>query len=179
MKATGIVRRIDDLGRVVIPKEIRRTQHIRQGMPLEIFTSGDGEVIFKKYSPMGELATLAQPYGEVLSKNLGVTVAVCDREHIVAAAGAGRRELDEAPLQPEAERLLERRRLYTYEGRGEAVAPCRSTNRHITALMPIISGGDLAGGVLLLGNQPGATAPEDQLKALQIAAAFLAKQLEE
>lgn len=179
MKATGIVRRIDDLGRVVIPKEIRRTQHIRQGMPLEIFTSGDGEVIFKKYSPMGELAALAQPYAEVLAKNLGITVAICDHERIVAAAGSGKKDLDGAALQPEAERLLERRRLYTYSGQGESVAPCRGTGRHITALMPIIAGGDLAGGVLLMGSQPGANAGEDQLKALQIAAAFLAKQMEE
>lgn len=68
MKATGIVRRIDELGRVVIPKEIRRTQRIRQGDPLEIFTTGDGEVIFKKYSPIGEMAAFAAQYAEVLQK---------------------------------------------------------------------------------------------------------------
>ena len=68
MKATGIVRRIDDLGRVVIPKEIRRTMRIREGDPLEIFTNSEGEVIFKKYSPIGEISSIASQYAEVLSK---------------------------------------------------------------------------------------------------------------
>ena len=85
MKATGIVRRIDDLGRVVIPKEIRRTQRIREGDPLEIFTTGDGEVVFKKYSPMGEVSRLAAQYAEALARALGCTALICDRDHILAA----------------------------------------------------------------------------------------------
>ena len=95
MKATGIVRRIDDLGRVVIPKEIRRTQRIREGDPLEIFTTGAGEVIFKKYSPMGELAGFAAQYAEVLNKALNLTALVCDRDSIIAAAGGSRRDYQE------------------------------------------------------------------------------------
>ena len=91
MKATGIVRRIDELGRVVIPKEIRRTQRIRRGDPLEIFTTGDGEVIFKKYSPIGELQGVAVQYAEVLSKSFGLTAFVADRDRILAAAGTRRR----------------------------------------------------------------------------------------
>lgn len=90
MKATGIVRRIDELGRVVIPKEIRRTQRIRQGDALEIFTAADGQVVFKKYSPLVELGELAGVYAEVLAKNLGRPVLVCDRESIVAATGTGK-----------------------------------------------------------------------------------------
>ena len=93
MKATGIVRRIDELGRVVIPKEIRRTQRIRRGDPLEIFTTGDGEVIFKKYSPMGEVNTLAAQLAEVLSRQFALTAFVCDRDRILAVSGSGRREL--------------------------------------------------------------------------------------
>ena len=88
MKATGIVRRIDDLGRVVIPKEIRRTQRIRRGDPLEIFTTGDGEVIFKKYSPMGEVNTLAAQLAEVLSRQFALTAFVCDRDRILAVSGS-------------------------------------------------------------------------------------------
>ena len=91
MKATGIVRRIDELGRVVIPKEIRRTQRIRRGDPLEIFTTGDGEVIFKKYSPIGEMSTVAAQYTEVLNKSFALTAFVADRDHILAVSGAGRR----------------------------------------------------------------------------------------
>ena len=86
MKATGIVRRIDELGRVVIPKEIRRTQRIRRGDPLEIFTTGDGEVIFKKYSPVGELQGVAVQYAEVLSRSFALTAFVADRDRILAAA---------------------------------------------------------------------------------------------
>ena len=93
MKATGIVRRIDELGRVVIPKENRRTQRIRRGDPLEIFTTGDGEVIFKKYSPIGEMSTVAAQYTEVLNKSFALTAFVADRDHILAVSGAGRREL--------------------------------------------------------------------------------------
>ena len=93
MKATGIVRRIDELGRVVIPKEIRRTQRIRRGDPLEIFTTGDGEVIFKKYSPIGELQGVAMQYAEVLSKSFALTAFVADRDRMMAVAGAGRRDL--------------------------------------------------------------------------------------
>ena len=87
MKATGIVRRIDDLGRVVIPKEIRRTMRIREGDPLEIFTDNDGEVIFKKYSPIGELSEFAGQYAEVLFKVGGHPVVITDRDHVVSVAG--------------------------------------------------------------------------------------------
>ena len=71
MKATGIVRRIDDLGRVVIPKEIRRTLRIKEGTPLEIFTDREGEIILKKYSPIGELSTFAREYAEALAQTTG------------------------------------------------------------------------------------------------------------
>ena len=87
MKATGIVRRIDDLGRVVIPKEIRRTMRIREGDPLEIFTNTDGEVIFKKYSPIGELSPYTKQYVEVLYRTTGHPAAICDRDHVIAVAG--------------------------------------------------------------------------------------------
>ena len=100
MKATGIVRRIDELGRVVIPKEIRRTQRIRRGDPLEIFTTGDGEVIFKKYSPIGEMSTVAAQYTEVLNKSFALTAFVADRDHILAVSGAGRRELADRRIFP-------------------------------------------------------------------------------
>ena len=106
MKATGIVRRIDELGRVVIPKEIRRTQRIRQGDALEIFTAADGQVVFKKYSPLVELGELAGVYAEVLAKNLGRPVLVCDRESIVAATGTGKGQLLGRQISDAAARLL-------------------------------------------------------------------------
>ena len=112
MKATGIVRRIDDLGRVVIPKEIRRTLHIRVGEPLEIFVSGEGEVIFKKYSPMGDLSSMAGRYAEVLTKVAGAPVLVCDRDHVVTAAGFPKKDCVDRRLCAPFEDLMENRRLY-------------------------------------------------------------------
>ena len=112
MKATGIVRRIDDLGRVVIPKEIRRTLRIREGDPLEIYTEKDGEVIFKKYSPMGDLTDFAAQICDSIGKNTGHIAAVCDRDSIIALAGAPRRELLEKRCSHELEHLMEGRKIY-------------------------------------------------------------------
>ncbi len=112
MKATGIVRRIDDLGRVVIPKEIRRTMRIREGAPLEIYTDGEGEVIFKKYSPMGEMSPFAAQYAEVLVKGTAMPVLICDRDHCIAAAGISKKEMLERRVSPQFEELIEARMSY-------------------------------------------------------------------
>ena len=106
MKATGIVRRIDDLGRVVIPKEIRRTMRIREGDPLEIFTDRDGEVIFKKYSPIGELTAFAAQYAETLHKTCDLSVIICDRDSVVASAGVPKKEYADKPLSDEIEAII-------------------------------------------------------------------------
>ena len=109
MKATGIVRRIDDLGRVVVPKEIRRTLRIREGDPLEIFTDREGEIILKKYSPIGELGIFAGQYAESLAQTMGCLVCVSDRDHIIAAAGNGKREYDGKPISQQLENMIEER----------------------------------------------------------------------
>ena len=113
MKATGIVRRIDDLGRVVIPKEIRRTMRIREGMPLEIFTDKDGGVIFKKYSPLGELGAYSAQYAEAINKVSGFPVAVCDRDTVVAAAGTGKKEILEHAISGQIAAMLESRKPFS------------------------------------------------------------------
>ena len=109
MKATGIVRRIDDLGRVVIPKEIRRTMRIREGDPLEIFTDREGEVIFKKYSPIGELNSFASQYAETLHKTCGMAVVICDRDAVIACAGLPRKDYLDKKLSSELEEIVEGR----------------------------------------------------------------------
>ena len=119
MKATGIVRRIDDLGRVVIPKEIRRTLKIREGMPMEIFTDVSGEVILKKYSPVGEMSTLAQAYAGVLVSLTGQAAAVCDTEQIIAVAGPAKKEPLHKPLSPQLDEL----------SRGSGPSPPRGRTR--------------------------------------------------
>ena len=122
MKATGIVRRIDDLGRVVIPKEIRRTMRIREGDPLEIYTDRDGEVIFKKYSPIGELTVFASQYADTLHKTGGLNVAVADRDAVIAVAGVPKKEYLEKKLTPEIEKVMEGRSLYEYRAGEERIA---------------------------------------------------------
>ena len=119
MKATGIVRRIDDLGRVVIPKEIRRTLRIREGDPLEIFTDRDGEVIFKKYSPMGELGAVAAELAEALARTAGMSCAICDRDAVIAAAGGAKKEILEKSISAGLEQMMEQRVTYERETGGE------------------------------------------------------------
>ena len=114
MKATGIVRRIDDLGRVVIPKEIRRTMRIREGDPLEIFTASDGEVIFKKYSPIGELSEFADQYAEVLCRATDLPVIITDRDHVISVSGISKKEYLERRISSELETLMESRTNYTH-----------------------------------------------------------------
>ena len=167
MKATGIVRRIDELGRVVIPKEIRRTQRIRPGDPLEIFTAGEGEVIFRKYSPMQALADHAAGYCEVLARSLELTVLVCDCDKVVAAAGPGKRG------------YTGQRSGYLWGGRaGEKLYPCEEADRHLLAMYPVLANGDLPGAVCALSGS-GAGADRETARAVELAAQFLAKQLEE
>lgn len=179
MKATGIVRRIDELGRVVIPKEIRRTQRIRRGDPLEIFTTGDGEVIFKKYSAIGELQSVAAQYAEVLSKSFALTAFVADRDRILAAAGTGRRDLADRSISQPLERLMESRRPYLSEGGEPMVLPCEGSVRGLLCAWPILVAGDVAGTVGLLTEDRSARPDPAQQKAVAVAAAFLAKQMEE
>lgn len=169
MKATGIVRRIDELGRVVIPKEIRRTQRIRRGDPLEIFTTGDGEVIFKKYSPVGELQGVAVQYAEVLSRSFALTAFVADRDRILAAAGSGRRDLADRSVSQPLEKVMESRKPYLSEG----------SLRPLLCAWPIIAAGDVTGAVGLLAEDRTQQPDPAQQKAVAVAAAFLAKQMEE
>ena len=111
MRATGIVRRIDELGRVVIPKEIRRTLRIREGDPLEIFTDHDGEVVLKKYSPIGEIAAIAKDYTDSLYRTLGHVTLISDRDAIVSASGSAKKDYMEKALSPEVDQIMQGRQL--------------------------------------------------------------------
>ena len=180
MKATGIVRRIDDLGRVVIPKEIRRTMRIREGDPLEIFTTGEGEVIFKKYSPVGEMSGVAAQYTEVLNRSFALTAFVADRDRILTVSGPGRRELADRSISQPLEKLMDARRPYRSEGSPEkCILPCEGSPRVLLCAAPIIAAGDVTGVVALLTEDRTATPDAAQLKAVNVAAAFLARQMEE
>ena len=178
MKATGIVRRIDDLGRVVIPKEIRRTMRIREGDPLEIYTENDGEVIFKKYSPVGELSHFANQYAEVLSKTSGYPVLISDRDVIVSSFGIPRKETVEHRITDELGTILEQRKMFVYDGTHSIMA-ADGIDKPVAIAAPILAAGDLAGTVVLLQNEAGSKPGDTEIKLVQAAASFIAKQMEE
>lgn len=179
MKATGIVRRIDDLGRVVIPKEIRRTMRIREGDPLEIYTEKDGEVIFKKYSPMGELSDFAEQICESMYKTAEYPTAVCDRDGVIAAAGGGRKDILDRHISAELEEIMEGRRAYRSEHGGRRVPVTDMENAPAAAVaVPILSEGDVLGCVVFLERGDGARAGDVEMKLATTVAGFLGKQME-
>lgn len=179
MKATGIVRRIDDLGRVVIPKEIRRTMRIREGDPLEIYTDKDGEVIFKKYSPMGELSAFASQLCETLGKTTGSVVCITDRDSIIAVAGLPQRELLEKRFGEELERIMENRQVYQYKAQGAKIALIDGNEKYVVGIAaPILAEGDVSGCVTFLLPESGAPFSETEYKLAQTVAGFLGKQME-
>ena len=187
MKATGIVRRIDDLGRVVIPKEIRRTLRIREGDPLEIYVDREGEVILKKYSPVGELGDFAKGYAESLYDAIGHIVLIADRDNVVSVAGAPKKEFLGKPLGPAVERVMEERKTALINNPGEykdckgCAAECDddgSTCKFTAEVIaPIIAEGDVIGAVVICSKEPGVQMGEMEIKLAETAASFLAKQM--
>ncbi|MBQ6380163.1 MAG: AbrB/MazE/SpoVT family DNA-binding domain-containing protein [Clostridia bacterium] len=177
MKATGIVRRIDDLGRVVIPKEIRKTLRLRDGDALEIFTDSQGEVIFKKYSPIGEMSSFAAAYAEAMNVNASVPVIISDNDRIVASSGVAKREVFDKPISKKIEELLEQRRSYSSSESEESVYPIEGSERKASIVYPIIAAGDAVGSVIVLDD--GRKPTQTEIKLTGVAASFLGKQMEE
>ena len=179
MKATGIVRRVDDLGRIVIPKEIRRTLKIREGDPLEIYTEKDGGVIFRKYSPMGDMQELASQMCDSIGANTGHVAAVCDRDSIIALCGAPKRELMDKPNSTELDKLMEQRKAYRYQpGQAKLRATEGSDKYHLGVAVPILTQGDLMGCVMLLMDEEEKLLQECDQRLAQTVAGFLGKQME-
>lgn len=180
MKATGIVRRIDDLGRVVIPKEIRRTLRIREGDPLEIFVDRDGEVILKKYSPIGELGDFAKEYAESLSESTGHITMISDRDTMIAVSGASKKDYMEKQIGPLVEQAMESRKTMMETNPGEYEI-CKDLTETYSSFVcaPIVAGGDPIGSVILLTKQEGAKMSQMETKMAETAAGFLAKQMEQ
>lgn len=181
MTQTGIVRRIDDLGRVVVPKEIRRTLRIREGDPLEIFTNREGGIILKKYSPIGELGAVAAELVEAVAQVTKCTVCVADRDMIVAASGPNKREFLGRDIHPDLIRCIERR---------ENILATDADARfcHITvdkpeimseAISTIVSEGDAIGAVMLLTRNPEREFSDLEEKLAVCGANFLGKQMEQ
>ena len=187
MKATGIVRRIDDLGRVVIPKEIRRTLRIREGDPLEIYVDREGEVILKKYSPVGELGDFAKEYADSLFEAIAQVVLITDRDNVVAVAGALKKEFLNKSIGPAVEKVMEERKAALINNPGEYKhckgcasqcgddgSTCKFTAQVIA---PIIVEGDAIGTVIICSKEPGVQYGDMEVKLSETAASFLAKQM--
>ena len=180
MKATGIVRRIDDLGRVVIPKEIRRTMRIREGDPLEIYTDKEGAVIFRKYSLMGGVADFAGQLCDSLWRNAGRPCIITDRDSCVAVAGLARKELAEKPVSQALDRLMEGRKSYEAQPGEERVLLCSDREDWVVlTAAPILSGGDVLGCVVLLAQPEDTVAGEVERKLTQTVAGFLGRHMED
>ncbi|MBM7582457.1 AbrB family transcriptional regulator (stage V sporulation protein T) [Caldicoprobacter guelmensis] len=185
MKATGIVRRIDELGRVVIPKEIRRTLRIREGDPLEIYTDEEGEVILKKYSPIEDLSDLADEYVESLHKILGHITCVSDKDFIVAVAGIPQARFKKEKISEDLERIInEKKMVLANRANKDAIYPVLEKeggqiDYTAQVIVPIISGGESIGAVILLSKEPNITMGDTEMKIAQAAAAFIGKQMEQ
>src|SRR5690606_10037610 len=178
MKATGIVRRIDDLGRVVIPKEIRRTLRIREGDPLEIFVDREGEVILKKYSPISELSDFAKEYAEALFDSLGSPVFISDRDVIIAVSGSSKKEYLNKNISDYVEKIMEER-MTILETQPGTVSIIDGVEEELTSytISPIIANGDPIGTVIIVSKEE--VLGEVEKKAVETAAGFLARQMEQ
>lgn len=181
MKATGIVRRIDDLGRIVIPKEIRRTLHIRESDPLEIFTDREGQVILKKYSPIGEMVTFAKQYAESLAQVSGHAALIADRDQFIAAAGGYKQLINKSVSKQLDEKVHNREQVFATRGDRGFIPVCDEAGEEYQheAMVPILCEGDIIGCVVLLQNDGKVRMGEVELKLLQSAAGFLGRQMEQ
>ncbi len=179
MKATGIVRRIDDLGRVVIPKEIRRTMRIHEGDPLEIYTESDGTVIFKKYSPIGELGEFAHQYAESLSKTTGLPCLISDKDTIIAVSGAPKKELADKKLSSEAEKIMYQKTSYLAKQSDKNVSVVDGNeNYKAGVIVPIVYEGDSIGTVMIMSTDEKNNLGDVETKLAEVAAGFLGKTME-
>ncbi|NLK72586.1 MAG: stage V sporulation protein T [Clostridiales bacterium] len=183
MKATGIVRRIDDLGRVVIPKEIRRTLRIREGDPLEIFTDRDGEVILKKYSPISELNEFATEYAESVYDTLGNMTVITDTDQVIAVAGGAKKNLLDKRISKEIEKMMLSKTAQIIKEK-EKVVPITSESMddfsvESQVIVPIISQGDTIGSIVFISKENGKVFGDTELKVAETGASFLAKQMEQ
>lgn len=183
MKATGVVRRIDDLGRIVIPKEIRKTLRIKEGDPLEIFTDREGQVILKKYSPIGELSEFATEYAETLAKTTGHIACITDKDTVIAVSGGAKKEFLEQNISKDLEKVIDEKEVYMSKDNNNVSLSItqndnndRKNNSQI--VYPIISDGDAIGTVILISKETNTKMSDVEKKVAQSAASFLGRQME-
>ena len=181
MKATGIVRRIDDLGRVVVPKEIRRTLRIREGDPMEIFTDREGEIILKKYSPIGELGAFSQQYAEAVYQATKQPVLICDKDQFIAAAGISKQEIIGTDIHKDLENAIENRQNILAQKNDKEFIKITANAAHdftSEAIAIIICAGDAIGSVMVLSSKEEQPLTGAELSLAMTGANFIGKQVE-
>ena len=152
---------------------------IREGDPLEIYTDTDGEVIFKKYSPIGELGPYTKQYVDVLGRTTGLPAVICDRDHIIAVSGMPKKEVSGKRISPLLESYMERRGTYISGQDKDNIILSEDSPKDVSVMAPIIGGGDVMGAVVLLSGDKGTQPSQTDIKLTQVAAGFLGKQMEE
>ncbi len=181
MKATGVVRRIDDLGRIVIPKEIRKTLRIKEGSPLEIFTEKEGDIILRKYSPIGEISNFSTEYAESLAKVTELIAIVTDKDVVTAVSGTTKKDLLEQKISSDLEKIIDKRKVVTTDD-NTAILITEKGNREkeikSQVIAPIISNSEVTGSVILLAKESGKKVGVQEEKIAQVAANFLGNQME-
>ena len=181
MRATGIVRRIDDLGRIVIPKEIRKTLRIKEGSPLEIFTEKDGDIILRKYSPIGELANFSAEYADSISKVTNQITIVTDKDSVIVVSGCLKKDFLEQSISQELEKIMDKREMYNSENEG--IIPItfkgnKEKEQKSQVIAPIISDSEIIGSIILLAKENGTKFGQSEEQLLKVAASFLGNQME-
>ena len=152
---------------------------VSNGDPLEIYTDTDGEVIFKKYSPIGELGPYTKQYVDVLGRTTGVPVVICDRDHVIAVSGMPKKEMVGKRISPLLESYMERRNTYIFGQDKDNLIVSEDSPKPISVMTPIIGGGDVMGAVMLMGTDKMSAPSQTDIKLTQVAAGFLGKQMEE
>lgn len=183
MKATGIVRRIDDLGRVVIPKEIRRTLRIREGDPLEIFTDREGGIILKKYSPIGELSEFSKGYAEALQQAIGNIIIISDKDSIISISGVQKKEYMDKKISMELEKIMDERKTVNINEESNIIPLYddeEAKDKYKSQVIsPILAEGDVIGAVVIVSKEGNKDFGEVEVKLAETASAFLGKQMEQ
>ena len=180
MKATGIVRKVDDLGRIVIPKEIRKNLKIREGDPLEIFIEKNGAIVLKKYAPMGDMLEIATQYVETLAKTSGLVACITDMETVIAVSGKRKKEyLAKSIGRYLIDAICERKIISTIDDKSISILQGeKATKYHAQVVVPIISDGDVIGSVILFSTDLNSEITNVEYKLTESAAGFLGKQME-
>ena len=181
MKATGVVRRIDDLGRIVIPKEIRKTLRIKEGSPLEIFTEKEGDIILRKYSPIGEILAFSSEYAESLAKVTNLIAIITDKDTVIACSGTSKKDILEQKISPELEKIIDKRETCVLESKN-AILITEKGNKEkeckAQVIVPIISDSEVVGAIVLISKEEDLKLGNSEKQIAEIAANFLGNQME-